>query len=175
MDDNGPDGEGQGIELTYGRLYEVFPFDNRVARLTVTGEELQRVVEGNLTRAGSRLLMSGIRATASCKGPTLDIRLQRENGAAVKPTDQLRVVTVDFLATGGDGFFDPIQPVKLVGAVTDGPIFRDVMAFNLMKQGGTLKALPPARRPRRSAGRNRLRARAGALALQRHNRSISGG
>ncbi len=35
--------------LTYGRLYEVFPFDNRVARLTVTGDELRRVVEGHLT------------------------------------------------------------------------------------------------------------------------------
>jgi 5'-nucleotidase len=134
--------------LTYGRLYEVFPFDNRVARLTITGDELRRVVEGNVTRTGSRLLMSGVHATASCKGPTIEIRLQRDNGAVVKPTDQLRVVTVDFLATGGDGFFDPIQPVKLAGSVNDGPIFRDVMAFNLMKQGGTLKALPPSRVPR---------------------------
>jgi 2',3'-cyclic-nucleotide 2'-phosphodiesterase (5'-nucleotidase family) len=133
--------------LTYGRLYEVFPFDNRIARLTVTGDELRRVAEGNLTAGGSRLLMAGVRATASCKGATLDVRLQRDNGTPVKPTDQLRVVTLDFLVTGGDGFFDPIQPVKLTGSLTDGPIFRDVLAFNLMRQGGTLKALPPSRVP----------------------------
>jgi 2',3'-cyclic-nucleotide 2'-phosphodiesterase (5'-nucleotidase family) len=133
--------------LTYGRLYEVFPFDNRVARLTVTGDELRRVVEANLSRSRSGLLLSGARATASCKGSVLQVRLQRDDGSAIKPTDQLRVVTVDFLATGGDGFFDPIQPVKLIGSVTDGPIFRDVLAFNLMRTGGTLSALP-AKTPR---------------------------
>ncbi len=89
--------------------------------------------------------MAGARATATCKGPTLDVRLQRDDGRPIKPTDQLRVVTVDFLATGGDGFFDPIQPVKMIGSVTDGPIFRDVLAFNLMRDGGTLRALPASR------------------------------
>jgi 5'-nucleotidase len=133
--------------LTYGRLYEVFPFDNRVARLAVTGDELRRIVEGHLTRGGSRLLMAGARATAGCKGSTLDVRLQRDDGKPIKPTDQLRVVTVDFLATGGDGFFDPIQPVRIVGSVADGPIFRDVLAFNLMRDGGTLRALPASRPP----------------------------
>ena len=133
--------------LTYGRLYEVFPFDNRVARLTVTGDELRRVVEGNLSGTGAGLLMSGVRATASCKSSTPDVRLQRDNGAPIKPSDQLRVVTMDFLATGGDGFFDPIQPVKLVGSATDGPIFRDVLAFNLMRTGGTLRALPSSKAP----------------------------
>lgn len=134
--------------LTYGRLYEVFPFDNRIARMTISGDELRRVVEGNLTRGGSRLLMAGVRATASCKGPTLDVRLQRDNGTPVKPTDHLRVVTVDFLATGGDGFFDPIQPVKLIGSVTDGPVFRDVLAFNLRREGGTLRPLPATKAQR---------------------------
>lgn len=133
--------------LTYGRLYEVFPFDNRVARLTMSGDELRRVVENNLSTRGSLLLMGGARAVADCAGSTLRVRLQRENGAAIKPTDQLRVVTVDFLATGGDGFFDPIEPVKLIGSVSDGPIFRDVFAFSLMRSGGTL-APPAASTPR---------------------------
>jgi len=134
--------------LTYGRLYEVFPFDNRIVRMIVTGDELRRVVEGNVTSSGGGLLMAGVRAIVTCKGPTLDIRLQRDNGTVVKPADQLRVVTLDFLATGGDGFFDPIQPVKLVGSATDGPIFRDVLAFNLIRTGGTLKTLPPSKTPR---------------------------
>ena len=134
--------------LTYGRLYEVFPFDNRIARILVTGDELRQVVEGNLKRNGSALLMAGVRATVGCKGDNLDVRLQRDNGLPVQPSDQLRVVTVDFLATGGDGFFDPIQPVKLIGAVTDGPIFRDVLAFNLMRTGGTLRQLPPTKTSR---------------------------
>ncbi len=54
---------------------------------------------------------------------------------------------MDFLATGGDGFFDPIQPVKLIGSATDGPIFRDVLAFHLMRAGGTLQALPSSKAP----------------------------
>ncbi|MGH9386765.1 MAG: bifunctional metallophosphatase/5'-nucleotidase [Vicinamibacterales bacterium] len=128
--------------LTYGRLYEVFPFDNRVARLTVSGDELRRVVENNLSQRGSLLLLGGARAVADCAGSTLRVRLRRASGAQILPTDQLRVVTVDFLATGGDGFFDSIQPVKLIGSVSDGPIFRDVFAFSLMRSGGTLR--PPS-------------------------------
>ena len=119
----------------------MFPFDNRVARLSMTGDELRRVVEGNLTRSGGRLLMAGVRATATCVGPALNVRLQRANGTAVKPTEQLKVVTVDFLATGGDGFFDPIAPLKVLGSATDGPILRDVQALSLMNDGGTLR--PP--------------------------------
>lgn len=130
--------------LTYGRLYEVFPFDNRVARLTLSGDELRHVVENNLSKRGSLLLMGGARAVADCAGSTLRVRLQRDSGAPIKLTDQLRVVTVDFLATGGDGFFDPIQPVKLIGSVSDGPIFRDVFAFSLMRSGGTLAPPSPS-------------------------------
>ncbi|MDH4062878.1 MAG: bifunctional metallophosphatase/5'-nucleotidase [Acidobacteriota bacterium] len=129
--------------LTYGRLYEVFPFDNRVARLGVTGDELRRVVESNLTRSGSRLLMAGVRATAACLGPALEVRLQRDNGTPVKPTEQLQVVTLDFLATGGDGFFDAIEPLKILGSVSDGPIFRDALALSLMNGGGMLRAPSP--------------------------------
>src|SRR5262249_14510080 len=75
--------------LTYGRLYEVFPFDNRVTRLIVTGEELRRVVESHLTTTAGELLIAGVRATAMCKGSKLEVRLQRDSGAPIKPTDQL--------------------------------------------------------------------------------------
>src|SRR6185369_8007387 len=37
--------------LTYGSLYEVFPFDNRIVTLTLTGRQLRTVVAAHLQRS----------------------------------------------------------------------------------------------------------------------------
>ena len=36
--------------LTFGRLYDVFPFDNRLVRLSLTGAQLERVFSEEVRR-----------------------------------------------------------------------------------------------------------------------------
>ena len=62
--------------LTYGRLYELTPFDNREALLTLTGAELRDVIRRNLqTRGSDLILLSGVRATFTCRAADLHVEV----------------------------------------------------------------------------------------------------
>jgi len=112
--------------MTYGHLYELLPFDNREVLIAISGEELRRVIEHTLRQADSVVLVSGVRAAATCENKRLRVVLRRESGAAVRDDETLIVVTSDFLASGGDDFFTPIVPLRVTRS--DGPLIRDHVA-----------------------------------------------
>jgi 5'-nucleotidase len=64
--------------ITFGQLYDVFPFDNRLVRVTLTGAELSRWI-ANEIRQGRRnaLAMSGVEVTASCLADGVHVDLLR--------------------------------------------------------------------------------------------------
>ncbi len=123
--------------LTYGRLFETLPFDNRFALVHLTGSELGRLVERNLTHGGAVLSLSGVRAAASCAGGELQVSLTRPDGRAVAPDAGLTLAVSEYLATGGDRFF----PAGLQGRarIVDGPPIRDAIADQLRAR----RAVPP--------------------------------
>jgi 5'-nucleotidase len=90
-------------EVTYGEMYRVFPFDNRFAKVRLTGAELRALIDRALDSTRSALLLSGIRARARCRGGARVIDVTRENGRRVRDDETLLVAMSDFLATGGDG------------------------------------------------------------------------
>lgn len=58
--------------------------------------------------------MSGLYVVARCKRGAggraeLEVALYRRSGARVKRAERLTVVTSDYLATGGDGLFTPLD------------------------------------------------------------------
>jgi 2',3'-cyclic-nucleotide 2'-phosphodiesterase (5'-nucleotidase family) len=125
--------------LTYGALFRANPFDNRFAVLRLSGGELEQVLRTNLGRGGGIVSVSGVRVEARCEGKgRLTLILQREPGARpIRPSDQLTIVTSDFLATGGDGLFS--EEVKRRARLDDdAPPIRDAMAAVLTARGGTL-------------------------------------
>lgn len=124
--------------LNYGRLYELLPFDNREVLVMLSGAEFRRVIEHNLRQRDSVLLVSGVRAAATCQNRRLRVALRRDSGAAVRDDEMLTVVTSDFLASGGDGFFAPILPLRIVR--DDGPVIRDHVADWLTRSGRRWRA-----------------------------------
>jgi 2',3'-cyclic-nucleotide 2'-phosphodiesterase (5'-nucleotidase family) len=122
-------------QLTYGRLYETFPFDNAFASLHLPASEFRRLLVRSLSRSESLVSLSGLRVRATCVAAGLEAVLTRPDGSPVHDDEMLTVITTDFLATGGDGFF--------AGASVDyeiGPPIRDVLAETLQKRGGVLDA-----------------------------------
>jgi 5'-nucleotidase len=91
-------------ELRYGDVYEVLPFDNTIATITITGEELRRLL---LAAYGARkgvFQQSGLKIQLSrCPGQGRLKSFQLITGKPVVPTKQYKVVMPDFLARGGDG------------------------------------------------------------------------
>ena len=124
--------------LTYGALYDALPFDNRLARLTMTGRALRQVFAKNLSGKSGILSIAGARVIGRCEGDELevDIFLSRPGKPErkVKDEDKVLVMTNEFLASLGDGF----GPAERVELDEEGPPFRDPLAEALKKRGGDI-------------------------------------
>lgn len=119
--------------LSYGQLYEAFPFDNAFAFARLPAGKFKALLARSLGRSGSLVSLSGLRVRARCRGEDLLVELDRPDGSAIPDATSLQLVTTDFLATGGDGFFADAKLDFEIGA----PI-RDQMAAELRKRGGRL-------------------------------------
>ncbi|HVV53167.1 MAG TPA: 5'-nucleotidase C-terminal domain-containing protein, partial [Polyangia bacterium] len=128
--------------LTYGRLYEATPFDNRFATVPVTAGELAEAIARNLGRDNGIISISGVRAEARCKDGALAVTLRRADGHPLPPNTKLTLVTSDFLATGGDGLLS--AETKLHAQLDDGPPIRDAMADLLRARKTPLSPEDPA-------------------------------
>ena len=136
--------------LTYGSVYEVMPFDNRVVVLTLTGAELRRVFAEHFQRTRRVLGVSGVTVRARCAAGGLDVTMHRPSGEPVGDAERLRVAVSDFLAAGGDGILKPIIPPEGFIVPEDAPLARDLFAGYLRERGGSLReaALMDVKRPR---------------------------
>lgn len=123
--------------LRYGDLYEVMPFDNRVATIVVDGKTLARMVELGHAGPHGSLSWSHLAFEADgCKVTSIAV-----DGKPLDVSATYRVVTNDYLAGGGSGFDRlGIDPSK-VNVLWEGPyVLRDVMASALHDQGKDIKS-----------------------------------
>jgi 5'-nucleotidase len=97
-------------ELTFGSVYEMFPFDNRVVIIELSGRELADVIRAQVMKGRTRAGIAGIRVTAACTAGGIDLAIWRDTGERVDDEDRLRVIVNDFLALGGDDILLPVLP-----------------------------------------------------------------
>jgi 2',3'-cyclic-nucleotide 2'-phosphodiesterase (5'-nucleotidase family) len=77
--------------LTFGELYDVFPFDNQIVKLRLSGAALYEVVSQEIRRGRRGALgISGFRVRAACSPA----------GLRIAPEESLVVVTTEMLASG---------------------------------------------------------------------------
>jgi 2',3'-cyclic-nucleotide 2'-phosphodiesterase (5'-nucleotidase family) len=127
--------------LTYGSVYEVYPFDNRLVTLTLTGDQLTRIVAYSLTRRAlptETLPIAGFKVDATCQGNNLRVVLTRPSGMPIRADDRLTVVTSDFVAGGGDGVLVPAGSVGEIKNPAGAPILRESVVAWLRSRGGRL-------------------------------------
>ena len=110
-------GEAVG-EITWGEAFAVLPFGNRTVLLTLTGAQLQQALLNGfspvcdpLVATGRFPQVSGFALTFSCTGTTPSVTgmFKAPDGPGgtltpIGPTDTVRIVTNDFMFTGGDGY-----------------------------------------------------------------------
>ncbi|MBM3770217.1 MAG: bifunctional metallophosphatase/5'-nucleotidase [Acidimicrobiia bacterium] len=122
--------------LTFGRLYDVFPFDNRLVQLTMTGTELERVFAEEIRRQRpGALAVSGVRVRGNCEGPELRVRITRSSGEAIDGETRVQVVTSDMLA--GGVVFAAVAPRPFPVPAT-APIVRTLVERWLRRRGGRI-------------------------------------
>jgi 2',3'-cyclic-nucleotide 2'-phosphodiesterase (5'-nucleotidase family)/predicted AlkP superfamily pyrophosphatase or phosphodiesterase len=105
-------------EITWGEMFSVLPFGNRSVILTLTGEQLEQAFANGFSpvcnpaiATGRFPQISGLKVTFTCNGLTPEITglWRTPDGMAgtaipVGDTDTVRLVTNDFMFTGGDGY-----------------------------------------------------------------------
>ena len=113
-----PSGGEEPGEITCGEIFAVVPFGNRTVILTVTGAQLQQALVNGFqptcnpaVPTGRSPQVSGLKVTFSCDGTTPVVvgmwkTPQGIGGPQIPigPTDTVRLVTNDFMASGGDGY-----------------------------------------------------------------------
>lgn len=126
--------------LTFGRLYDVFPFDNRVVTVQLTGHELRQVLATEVARGRRGALgVSGIRVHVACDADgRVSVALRRASGEVVDPAVRLTIVTTDFLA--GGSVFGPTFGPTPVDVPHEAPIVREVVSDWLRARGGHVSA-----------------------------------
>jgi 5'-nucleotidase len=127
-------------QLTYGSVYEMFPFDNRIVHLILSGAELRAVLANQLLGPTRRSQVSGVRVVATCQRNTLQVVLLDRNQREINDDERLRIVTSDFLVSGGDGALLPAMPPGGFAAEYEGPLMRDLIVDWMRKERGRLNA-----------------------------------
>jgi 5'-nucleotidase len=124
--------------LTFGALYDVFPFDNRVVRLTVSVAELTRVFEDEIRRERrGALAVAGMRVTTACTPEGFRVNLVRADGRRLEPGESIVVATTDFLAAGA--VFAPALAPTGYYIPDDSPIAIKMVGDWLQRRGGHLR------------------------------------
>jgi 2',3'-cyclic-nucleotide 2'-phosphodiesterase (5'-nucleotidase family) len=90
--------------ITYGQLYQVLPFDNTIATMELTGEQIWAILERTVSGRRGNLVVAGMTYRFDYSKPAGNRLLEVTIGG--KPLDvkrTYRINTIDYLATGGDG------------------------------------------------------------------------
>jgi 5'-nucleotidase len=127
--------------LTYGSIYELYPFDNRIVTLRLTGDQLTRIIAYNLERKVGPfelLPIAGFKVAARCDGKMLRVTLTRSSGVPIAADERLTVATSDFIAGGGDGIVAPAGPLGEIKTAEGAPLLRESLVAWLRSRGGRL-------------------------------------
>lgn len=126
-------------ELTFGAVYEMFPFDNHAVVLQLTGEQLRNVIVAQASKSRRRAGISGMRVDVDCSKQSINVEMRLADNRVVSDTDRIRVIVNDYLALGGDAILQPAMPTGGFTFDDDLPLVRDVLV-NWFRGRGSLRA-----------------------------------
>lgn len=133
--------------LTYGAVYEVLPFDNTVAKLELTGEQLQRLLARAYAGSKGVFQVSGLQVELTkCNGQQRLSTVKLAGGQSLNPTTKYTVALPDFLARGGDGLSAVVMTLD-PGQVDVSPAtnLRDELIALWQRRGSTVAPAPLGR------------------------------
>ncbi len=119
--DFAPSGAEAAGEVTYGEAFAVQPFGNSLVTMTLTGAQIDILLEQQFQGAVSKLDVSeGFSYSLSASGaPGSKVSAIAINGVAIDPAASYRVTVNSFLADGGDNYPVLVQGTDRLGGAVD--------------------------------------------------------
>lgn len=127
-------------DLTFGDVFRVFPFDNRLALIAMSGKQLRTMLAHQVHNVARRAGVSGLRITVVCDQQQMALALEAPDGRLIRDEDLLTVASNDFLLLGGDGIFGPVTPAGGFDIDTSQPRVRDLLVSWFKARGGEMAA-----------------------------------
>ncbi len=125
-------------ELTFGAVYEMFPFDNIVAVLDLSGHELREIIATQAHRRARLAGIAGMRVWVDCTAGPMNVVMRYDDGREINDADRVRVIANDFLALGGDDILTPAIPPGGFVLRDDMPRTRDALVDWFENAGDSL-------------------------------------
>lgn len=131
-------GEGDG-NVTYGEMFTVQPFGNNLVTMTLTGEQIDTLLEQQFVGCGQtdrdRILQvsAGFTYSWSLSAPAcekVDPATIMIDGVPVDGAASYRITVNSFLASGGDNFSVLTQGTDLLGGAVDTDAFEAYFVAN---------------------------------------------
>lgn len=94
-------------EVTYGDIYNVFPFESQLTSVEMPGSHLLQILdEAAGKERDARLQVSGMNITYNSSKPAGQrvIQARLDNGETISANKKYKVATIDYLLGGGDNF-----------------------------------------------------------------------
>jgi len=127
-------------DVTYGNVYRMFPFENRIAIIELSGSDVRKVIADQVHNLRRRAGFSGMRVFVRCDTGNMSIQMVRPDGSEIDDSDVLRVVAQDFLLLGGDDVLTPAIPEGGFEVPYSTPLVRDVLVEWFRRRGGSMNA-----------------------------------
>jgi 5'-nucleotidase len=110
-------------DVTWGELFTIQPFKNKLVRMTLTGEEVRKLLNQQWQDHGNirMLQISGLKYTwdsTKMSGQKV-LNIFRTNGTPIEPHSNYTVTTNSYLANGGDNFSVLLEGKNKVEGPTD--------------------------------------------------------
>lgn len=100
--------------MTFGQLYAVLPFDNQLMALDLSGAQILRILEHSVSERAGNMQVAGMAFRFNTAKPLGQRVLEATvAGEPLDPERLYRVVTIDYLAGGGDEqetFLEGVNP-----------------------------------------------------------------
>ena len=131
-------------EVTYGEAFATQPFGNSLVTLTLTGAQIEQLLEWQWRPSGATLMLlpsAGFTYAFSASAPIgnrVNPASIRINGVTVDPAANYRVTANNYLASGGDGFELLAEGTNRLG----GDLDSDAMEAYLKAHSSAASPLP---------------------------------
>ena len=126
-------------DVTMGEIYEVMPFDNQIATVTLTGAQVIDLLENGVSPT-TCVQLSGLTLIFDPNRPrgerVLEARLP--DGKRIDLAAKYKVATNDFMAQGGDGF---TMIAKGEDLALPGILVRDALVADMERRGKAMQPL----------------------------------
>ncbi len=121
-------------DITYGRIYEVVPFDNNIVLVSLTGTQITEIIEHGLSGPYGVMEISGLRVEFDASAPAGKRcrSIETADGKPLRAGKLYTVATNDFVLNGGDGYYVFAKGINVHNTRT---LIREVVARFIKEKG----------------------------------------